>query len=95
MSLPPKSDIADLYPRIGIDGTAIDIEIIFREHSWPFIYCPPRAIKYSAKHVFRHSNLQVVAREFDFSLPHVSTIQQSREDSLTFWTSMPVVPSKT
>ena len=60
------------YSRVWIDGTAVDIKVVFSQHFRTFVNCSPRPIKYTAKHVLGDTDLQVVAREFYLGLPGVS-----------------------
>ena len=56
------------YSRIRIDGTSINVQIVFCQHFGTFVDGTARSVKNTAQHVFGNANLQVVAGEFDFRL---------------------------
>lgn len=60
------------HSRIRIYGTAVDIEIVFRQHFWALVYGSSRSIENSTEHVFRNSELQTVPSKLDFSLVEVN-----------------------
>ena len=60
------------YSRVGVDGTAVDVEIIFSQHLGPLVNGSSRSIEYSPQHVLGHTDFETVASELDFRLALVS-----------------------
>lgn len=65
------------YSRIWVDGTAVNIEIFFRQDLGSFVDGTSGAIKDTTQHVFRHTKLQALAGKFDFGLKNVISNQSS------------------
>lgn len=63
------------YSGVWIDGTAIDIEVVFSQHFWTFVNCSARPIEYTAQHVLGDTNFQIVACKFYLGLSGVSFIR--------------------
>lgn len=83
------------YSRVGVDRTAVDIQVVLGQHLGAFVDSSARTIEDTTQHVLRHTELQAVAREFDFCLSWSDAPAFVRGDVCTFLTSMPEVPSKT
>ena len=84
------------YSRIGINGTTVDVEKLFCQYLGTFVDRSPRAIEYTTQHVLRDTELQALSSEFDFCLvPRSATYALNAYICLTFFTSIPEVPSKT
>jgi hypothetical protein len=56
------------YPRVGVDGLAIDIQILLRKHLGSLINWTSRTIEDTTQHVLGHTELQAVTGELDFGL---------------------------
>lgn len=85
--------------RVGVDGRAVDVEVVFREHLGPLVDGAAGAVEDAAQHVFADAELEVVPGEFDFGLGVCQSgngcVLGSGSCWLTFLTSMPDVPSNT
>ena len=53
---------------VGVDGRAVDVEVVLREHFGAFVDGAAGAVEDAAQHVFADAELEVVAGEFDSSL---------------------------
>ena len=84
------------YTRVGVDGAAVDVKVVLSQYFGTLVDSSSGPVEYSTKHVFRDTNLEVVACEFDFGLARVSdNLPMSQHIAHTFFTSIPDVPSKT
>lgn len=89
---------ATTYSRIRIDSTAVNIDIIFGEHLWPFVDYFARPIEYTSQHVLCYTKFHALTREPNLGLHwyKISMAQTWLEAFLgTLLTSIPDVPSKT
>lgn len=83
------------YPRVRIDGTAVDIKIVLCEHLRTLVDSSTGTVEDSAQHVLGHAQLQAVASELDFGLRWSTLCPLVGGDVCTFFTSIPEVPSNT
>ena len=84
------------HSRVWVNGTAVDVQVIFSQHLRSFVNSPSGSIKYAAKHVLRDTQLQTLPRKLDSGLYGVSYKPRIyRVVQQTFLTSIPDVPSKT
>ncbi len=54
--------------RVGIDGTAVDIQVVFRQHLGALVDGSTRPIEDPAQHVLGHAQFETVPRKLDFGL---------------------------
>jgi hypothetical protein len=56
------------YTRVGVDGTAVDVEVVLSQHLWALVDGLSGSIEDTTQHVLGHTELQAVSGEFDFGL---------------------------
>jgi hypothetical protein len=56
------------YPRVGVNGLAIDIQILLCENLGSLVNWASRTIEDTTQHVFGDTELQAVTGELDFGL---------------------------
>ena len=83
------------YSRVGVDGTAVDIQVVFGQHLGTLIDGSSGTIEDTSQHVLGDAELQAVTCELDFRLPKSDVSSVPCMTLRTFFTSMPDVPSKT
>lgn len=59
------------YTGEGVDGTAVDVEVVLGEDLGALVDSSSGTIKDTTKHVLRHTELQALARELDFRLSSI------------------------
>lgn len=88
------------HSREGVNGTAVDIKVLFWQHLGTLVDGSSRSIKDTAKHVLRDTELKVLTGKLDTGLDVALPVSHKpssdwRLGSLAFFTSIPGVPSKT
>lgn len=59
------------YTRVGVDGTAVDIKIVFCQNLRSLVDGSTGTIEDTAQHIFRDAKLEVVSRELHLGFLHV------------------------
>ena len=65
----PQADLReDTYTGVGVDRTAVDVEVLLRQHLGALVDGATRTVEDTAQHVLGDTELQTVPRELDFGL---------------------------
>ena len=59
------------YPGVGVDGTAVDVEVVLGQDLGALVDGTSRTIENSTQHVLGNGNLQVLSCELHGRLSHV------------------------
>ena len=63
---------------VGVDGRAVDVEVVLRQHLGSFVNGAAGAVEDAAQHVFAHAELEVVPRKLDFGLERVHQLRSPK-----------------
>jgi len=83
------------YARVRVDGTSVDVKVVFSEHLRALVDGLSRTIEDTTQHVLGHTKLQAVPGKLYFCLRLSDAMLIDGSGISTFLTSIPEVPSKT
>lgn len=68
-----RNHLLGVDSRVGVNGRAVDIEVVFGEHLRALVDGSSRTVKDATQHVLRYGDLEILSRELDGGLADIDS----------------------